>query len=292
MTFLDPRSDIVFKKLFGSKAHKNILMSFLNAVLEREEGNLIIDVTINDPHNVPETPLSKISIVDVRCTDQKQNHYILEMQVANQADYAARAQYYSSLALSRQLSTGESYSQLVPVIFVGVLDFSLFKTKNYISHHFIRDNETNAHELKHLEFHFIELEKFNKHDHELTSLVDKWIFFLKHAASLKQIPQTLHETVLEDAFTILAQGSWSRTELEAYDRYLDAIRSAKSQLETAEEIGREKGIAAGEARGERKKAIDMAQKLLNVLDVTSIAQISGLTIEEVEALKKNDSHKK
>ena len=137
MIFLDPKSDMVFKKLFGTIAHKNILMSFLNSVLERAEGEQIIDVVINDPSNVAETPLSKTSIVDVRCTDQRNNQYIIEMQVITQKDYAARAQYYSSLALSRQLASGERYHNLVPVIFVGILDFNLFESPDYIHHHLI-----------------------------------------------------------------------------------------------------------------------------------------------------------
>ena len=306
MVFLDPKSDIVFKKLFGNINHKKILMSFLNSVLERTDGMLIVDVIINDPSNVPETPLSKTSIVDVRCTDQKNNQYIIEMQVTNQKDYAARAQYYSSLALSRQLATGEGYSNLVPVIFVGILDFSLFKTQHYISHHFILDNETHAHELKHLEFHFVELEKFDKEPDELTHILDKWIYFLKHAVSLQKIPTSLNEPVLEEAFNVLAQGNWSKKELEAYDRYLDAIRSAASQLETAEEIGMAKGMAKGMAqgmakgmaqgeaqgeaqgmaKGERKKTLEIAQELLDILDAPTIAKKTGLTLQEIEELKK------
>ena len=56
MIFLDPKSDLVFKKLFGDITHKNILMSFLNSVLERVDDMRIVDVIINDPNNVAETP--------------------------------------------------------------------------------------------------------------------------------------------------------------------------------------------------------------------------------------------
>ena len=31
--FLDPKSDFVFKKIFGTKKHKNLLIHFLNDVL-------------------------------------------------------------------------------------------------------------------------------------------------------------------------------------------------------------------------------------------------------------------
>src|SRR6185436_7530469 len=126
MTFLDPRTDIAFKKLFGDMNHRPVLISFLNAVLNRSEGEKIVDVVISDPQNRADTPSAKFSIVDVRCTDQNNHHYIVEMQVSTQKDYGVRAQYYSSYALSRQLVKGDDYERLVPVIFVGVLDFTLF----------------------------------------------------------------------------------------------------------------------------------------------------------------------
>lgn len=298
MIYLNPKSDMAFKKLFGDITHKNILMSFLNSVLGRIEGEKIVDVIINDPSNVAETPLSKTSIVDVRCTDQSNNQYIIEMQVITQNDYAARAQYYSSLALSRQLASGEKYQKLVPVIFVGILDFKLFKSKQYVSHHLILDNETHVHELKHLEFHFIELEKFNKELDELSSILDKWIYFLKHAVTLQKVPESFKEPVLEEAFDILAQSNWSKRELEAYDRYLDAIRSSASQLDTAEEIGMARGIAKGIeqgitqgiaqgiAQGITQEKIEIAKQLLDVLDVATIAKKTGLSVEEIEKLKK------
>ncbi|MCX5924999.1 MAG: Rpn family recombination-promoting nuclease/putative transposase [Candidatus Dependentiae bacterium] len=283
MIYLDPKSDIAFKKLFGSAAHKNILMSFLNSVLGRQIGELIIDVVMNDPNNVAETPLSKMSIVDVRCTDQHDNQYIVEMQIVTQKNYAARAQYYSSLALSRQLASGENYEKLVPVIFIGVLDFSLFKTKKYISHHFLLDDETYEHELEHLEFHFIELPKFNKELDARSTILDKWIYFLKNAEKLQQIPVTLKEPVITQAFDILAQSNWSKAELIAYDRYLDSIRSYFSQLETAEAIGEEKGRQEGKL--EEKLAIAKELLKLKVLDSATIAHTTGLTIEQIENLK-------
>ena len=281
MIYLDPKSDIAFKKLFGSAAHKNILISFLNSVLERVEGEMIVDVTINDPSNVPETPLSKMSIVDVRCTDQHNNQYIVEMQIATQRDYAIRAQYYTALALGRQLGSRENYSKMVPVFFVGVLDFSLFEDDHdYISHHLILNKKTGTQSLRHSEFHFIELTKFNKEIDANSSILDKWIYFLKNAETMEQIPAALKNPVLKDAFDVLAQGNWSKLELEAYDRYLDSIRSAFSQLETAEAIGRQEG------KLEEKLAIAKELLKLKVLDSATIAHTTGLSIEQVEALKK------
>lgn len=291
MIFLDPKSDIAFKKLFGDGTHKNIVISFLNSVLNREEGAKIVDVIINDPNNLPETRTAKSSIVDVRCTDQNNNHYIIEMQVVAQADYTERAQYYNSLGLSRQLASGDYYGKLVPVIFVGILDFNLFKKTDYISHHHILDIETHEWDLKNLEWHFVELKKFSKQLDELTTILDKWIYFLKHAVTLQQIPSTLKDPVLEEAFSVLAQSNWTIAELEAYDRYLDAIRSSGSQLDTAKMMGKMEGKIEGKMEGKiegkMEEKIVIAKKLLAHLHSTDIAQITGLSIEVIENLKKN-----
>lgn len=281
MIYLSPKSDVAFKKLFGNIAHKNILISFLNSVLKRPEHLKIIDVTINDPANTPDRPSSKYSIVDLRCTDQNGHQHIVEMQVIDQKDYAIRAQYYAAIALARQLNSGELYKQLVPVIFIGILDFNLFNSKNYLSHQLILDNETHVHDLKHLEFHFIELPKFTKTETQLDNILDKWVYFLKNAEVLQKIPAALRETEFTDAFDILARSNWSNQELLAYDQYLDIWRSEASRIDTAE--------AKGAAKGEHKKAIEIAKQLLDILDITTIAQKTGLSIEQVKTLKKISS---
>ncbi|HEV2601551.1 MAG TPA: Rpn family recombination-promoting nuclease/putative transposase [Candidatus Babeliales bacterium] len=274
MIFMDPTSDIGFKKLFANMAHKDILISFLNSVLERTEGNKIIDVTLNDPNNLPEMREAKMSIVDVRCTDQKGHQYIIEMQVDTQKHYALRAQYYSSIALSRQLAKKENYEELVPVIFIGVLDFALFNNNpHYVSHHFILDSKTHAHELKHLEFHFIELKKFNKEVDEDSSIIDKWIYFFKHAATLQKIPSSLKNPEIKEAFDVLERGNWSLAELEAYDRYLDERRSYAGKIQYAEE------------KAEEKKALEIAKNLLDILDISTIATKTGLSVEQIKKLK-------
>jgi len=302
MVFLDPTSDIAFKKLFGDIAHKNILLSFLNSILEKTDWNKIVDVVINDPNNLRETKLSKLSIVDVRCTDQMGNQYIVEMQVEAEKDYAERAQYYSSLALSRQLTPKDEYEKLVPVIFIGVLNFNLFSNADYLSHHFILNKKTLAHDFKHLEFHVIELKKFNKNLDELHSIADKWIYFLKNAWELTKIPTELKESVLRDAFDILEQGNWSKAELEAYDRYVASLRLYRSGMKHAIQQGMEKGIEKGIKKGmkqgikEGKKEgvkegrleaqLEFAKNLLDILDIETIAKKTGLTIDQIKNLKK------
>ena len=42
--FLDPKNDLVFKRIFGTEKNKDILIHFLNDIFERQD-NPIVDVT-------------------------------------------------------------------------------------------------------------------------------------------------------------------------------------------------------------------------------------------------------
>jgi predicted transposase/invertase (TIGR01784 family) len=269
---MDPKTDIGFKKLFGDNKRKNILISFLNSVLERKEGEQIVAVDIMDPNNNRDTYHDKFSIIDIRCKDQAQKTYIIEMQKLDKKDFLERSQYYAALTYSRQIKDGEKYHLLTPVIFVGVLDFNLFNSPELISHHLIMNSQTHEHALNHLEFHFLELPKFDKKVEELDGLVDKWIYILKNAPKLNIIPQELkNPEVIEEAMESLERGTWTDTELYNYDKYWDAIRNEASALETATD----------------RTKTDIAKKMLQQLnvDIKTIAQITGLSVKELEELK-------
>ncbi len=271
--YLNPKNDIAFKKLFGDMAHTDIVISFLNSILERKEGEKIVSVFMNDTSNLPESKKLKLSIVDIRCTDQAGNQYIIEMQVATQKYYAIRAQYYSTLAFSRQLGEREEYEDiLVPVIFVGVLDFNLFDNdNNYLSHNLFLDTKTLEQKFKHLEFHFIELKKFTKKLEELKTLTEKWIYFLSNAHEQHKVPDNLTE--LKEAFLVLNKTNWEIKELNEYEQSLDRMRVKASE------------IAAATDKGKLEERISIAKQFLKILDIEIVAENTALDIEIVKKLK-------
>ena len=91
------------------------------------------------------------------------------------------------------------------------------------------DIDTQECDLNKLEWHFIELKKFHKNIDDLGTILDKWIYFFKYAITLREIPDTLSDPALLEAFSVLEQYKWSTEELEAYDRYMDAARCYTSQ---------------------------------------------------------------
>src|SRR5262245_36065828 len=79
--FADPKTDIIFKKVFGQKAHKGLLIELLNALLELDAGHRIVDIEYLSPEQLPPRKDLKLSILDVKCIDARGTHYVVEMQV-------------------------------------------------------------------------------------------------------------------------------------------------------------------------------------------------------------------
>jgi predicted transposase/invertase (TIGR01784 family) len=79
---INPLVDCVFKAILGKTQNKNLLIHFLNAVLEPEKGSLIRDVTITNPYNEREFIGDKLTVVDLKAVDQKGKSYQIEVQLA------------------------------------------------------------------------------------------------------------------------------------------------------------------------------------------------------------------
>ena len=68
MRYLDPKADLTFKKVFGE--HPDLVISLLNALLPLEPEEEVMEIEYLPAELVPENPLRKNGIVDVRCVCQ------------------------------------------------------------------------------------------------------------------------------------------------------------------------------------------------------------------------------
>jgi hypothetical protein len=82
MNFINPKTDFAFKKIFGSSESKDILISFLNAILY-EAQPVIEDWEILDPYLAPKIKGVKDTYLDVKAKITGDKTVIIEMQVLN-----------------------------------------------------------------------------------------------------------------------------------------------------------------------------------------------------------------
>jgi predicted transposase/invertase (TIGR01784 family) len=231
-------------------------------------------VTLLNPFQLPRLAGEKSSIIDVRATDEKGATFIVEMQVAEPAGFDKRVLYYTSKDYAAQINSGEDYPLLRPVYFIGVLNFNYFSGKNYLSSHLIIDEETGECNFKDMKFRFIELKKFNKEVHELESIIDKWIFFIKNADELEVMPDNIDDEGLREAYEEAAQHNWSK---EAYDAYI------YSGMRDQDDIGR---IEKAEENKRDEMILGMYEKNIPLRTIAEIAKLSEEEVLEIIKRKK------
>lgn len=275
--FLDPTIDYAFKRVFGNQAYPEITISFINSLIKSLWEIPVETVEFLDTVNQPETQELKYSVVDVRCTDQLKRQFIIEIQVRPQKFFSKRIQFYGAQAITRQMKTRQSFDAIMPVILISILDFDMIPHDEYINNYSLQHDVHHSRELDLVSYIFIELKKFNIQLDELTTIEDQWIYFIKYANDLQSIPKELatnHE--IEEAFELLKQGNLNESELASYDRAVDARRVDMDALETAK--------AAGKAEGEQKAKIELAKKLLKIMSVEKVTEMTGLSINELATL--------
>ncbi|MFK7796649.1 MAG: Rpn family recombination-promoting nuclease/putative transposase [Aureispira sp.] len=285
MKFVDVKNDIAFKKIFGNEKKTQILISFLNAILKLEGQQCIVEVDIINPYLLPRIAGEKASIIDVRAKDQKGRQFVIEMQVADVDGFGKRVQYYTCRDYSIQIDRGDQYALLKPTYFIGILDFNFFEKAEYLSNHIILDEKTHEHRLKDIRFTFIELKKFNKEVTELETLTDKWIYFIKKAEDLHLIPDNVNDTGLIEAYKDADKHSWDKEELIAYDNSYIAEQDERGKIIAAEIKGKIKG------KTEEKEGVVKRCWKKNMA-VQDIAEIAGLSIEQVQEIIKNFTNEK
>jgi predicted transposase/invertase (TIGR01784 family) len=280
---LDPKADLVFKKIFGQ--NKDLVKSFLNSVLPLADDALIDTLDYLPSEQVPRTPIKKYSIVDVRCTDQKGRIFIVEMQMGWSESFKSRLQFGTAKAYVDQLDKGGAYELLNPVYGLALIGEIFDNQTDEWYHHYkmvnIKNTET---QIKGLELIFVELPKFKATTHMQKKLGILWLRFLNEINTMSEIPHEFMDVPeICKAIELTQEASFTKEELAQYDGYWDQISLGKSIIVDAEKKGKAEGRVEGLAEGKREVALKMLYKKF---DDDTIIECSGITANELAALKK------
>lgn len=272
MRFINPKTDFAFKKIFGSEQSKDILISFLNALLYN--GNSTIeDLEILNPYLAPKIRGIKDTYLDVKAKITGDKTVIIEMQVLNVEGFEKRILYNAAKAYSIQLDAGENYNLLNPVIALTITDFEMFTNWDKVISRFALKEQDYLvdYSIYDIELVFVELPKFNKELSQLETITDKWIYFLKTARSLETVPEEIGEIPeIQKAFSIANQANLTRAELEDLEKREIYIHDQRNAITKAVNQNRR----------------EIAKRLIDVgLDDQTISQTTGLNLEEVQNLR-------
>lgn len=278
--YINPYTDFGVKKLFGEEYNKDLLISFLNALLCPQS-------PIEDLHHLPRERLPDsdrdlCSVFDVYCTLRDGSRIIVEMQKTIQEYFKDRALYYATFPIREQAIQGEWNYQLAPVYTVGVLNFTFDDREEYFHHEVVLcDRKTQEQFYDKLTMIYLEMPKFNKKLEELTTELDKWLYLLKNLARLNDRPRNMAGKIFELVFEVARVAALNPDDRAAYQRSIKGMWDMGAAMSTQRNLG----LVEGEKKGREENRFEMAQKLKALgVDLNTIAEASGFSVEEIQKL--------
>ena len=284
MKYLDPKTDLTFKKIFYK--HPDLLISLLNALLPLGDDEQIQSIEYLPTELVPQLYLHKNSIVDVLCVDAKGRKFCVEMQMEWSKSFMQRVLFNASKLYVTQAMKKDLYSELQPVYSLNLVNdtFEHDMPDTYIHNYNIVHDKNSNKVIKGLHFTFIELPKFTPHTITEKRMTILWLRFLTEIdTNTEEVPAELEESPeIHKALEELKVTGFTEEELRAYEKQLDNIRVERTLQQDSFEKGIEKGIEKGETR----KSLAIAQKMLLAgLPYSQIMDFTGLSQEQIDSLR-------
>ena len=289
-------TDFGFKRIFGTKPNKALLIDFLNSLFDGTE--VVRDVTFLNSERVGDVFAERKAIFDVYCENGQGGKFIVEMQNAYQTFFKDRSLYYATFPIREQAPKGADWNfKLQHVYVVALLNYDLcdpaFSTDS-ISHDVgLLDKQTHRVFNDKLTFKYVEISKFDKDIDHLETNYDKWLFVLRNLSRLDRQPRRLQNEVFNRLFAEAEIARFNKSELREYEDSLKAYRDIKNSLDSAEEKGIAKGMAQGiekgMAQGIKKgmaQGIEKVAKRMKALGKSSkeIHEMTGLAEDEIDKL--------
>ena len=275
---LPPKSDIVFKSIFGIEPNDR-LVDFLNNILDLNISNKD-EISICNPEIDKQKESDKFSRLDLKIKT-KDSIIDLEIQVINENNNIQRSLYYLSCLIKDSEPIGSKYDHLTTSIVIFICDF------------IIRDTDSEYHEIykfigsktgSDLNFpariHFIELPKFNKK----CQIEDrnKWMHFLTINDKMELEKVKEQDSIMNDTIEKLLYISADDKLVMEYEARLNAIRDEERRINSSFSAGVKEGRLEGRLEGK----IEIAKKMKSLeQDINFIIELTGLTEEEINNIK-------
>jgi predicted transposase/invertase (TIGR01784 family) len=289
--FADPKTDFVFKRIFGAEPNKHLLIELLNALLELDADHRIVDLTYLPPEKKVAVEELKLSIVDVHCRDIKGSQYVVEMQVLNVEGFEKRVVYNAAKTYVMQLRTSEHYPDLEDVVGVTICDFELWpgtvggETVPMLSRWRMQEQHTGSKRgLEQIQHVFLELPKYLAGENPETT-VDRWAYFFSAAENLEVIPPALDSGPFREALEVARVARFTPEEWLVYDRVKMAEQDARGALSFAQrqglEQGREQGRELGHLEGQADALLSLIEQRFGTPEQGVAAQVRKASSDQV-----------
>jgi predicted transposase/invertase (TIGR01784 family) len=292
--------DWAMRSLLVNKDNFEILEGFLSELL-RDDIHLF---EILESETEKKDRRKKFNRVDLLVKNKQGEVIIVEIQYERESDCLQRILCGTSKVITEHIQESKPYAEIVKVISVNILYYDLGQGEDYVYHgstsflglhkqdvlQLSEDQQEiyHKHEFRQIfpEYYLIKVNGLNEAPRDG---LDEWIYFLKN----EEIREDFKAKGLAKAWQVLDFMALSEQERFAYERYQEDLRHRSTMLRSSYTLGVKKGVKQGIRQGvkhglmqgERKKAREIALRLIDVLDEQTIALKTGLSVEEITSLK-------
>ena len=283
--FIDLRIDWAFKYVYGTRGNEDLLLELLTAILPEKR---ICKVTLCEQEQMPDRHEQRKAVFDVNCTTENEESFIIEMQYAEQNDFANRMMYYSGFPIRNDVRKGENVYKFRPVYVIGILNFlmpGVERNDRLINRYSVR-NDRHPHAMLFDDWHCItvELPKLGD-DPKKLSAQEMQLYVIKNSGSMSARPDEFKGKAFDKLFGVINFASMSEKDQEMYESEFRWILNRNSEMATALEKGLEQGRAEGRAEGALEKALEAARNMKTEGIATDIiAKCTDLTMEQIDSL--------
>lgn len=252
---IDPKVDYAFKRLFGLERNRTLLIHLLHAILQPTPEERIVTLEILNPFSDKEKLDDKLSILDLKARDQSGRQFNIEMQLLAYGAFRQRVLYYWAKLHQGQLLEGMDYRQLRPTVSVCFVNTMLFPAVPAWHLKFkLRERGGQVAFSDDLAVHILELPKFTRRSEDLSTPLDIWLYFLRHAERLDTdaLPETLNNPDIHHAMEELRMLTQSEMERERYESRLKMQRDIYTSRAEARDEGLEEGRKEGLEEGRKE----------------------------------------
>ena len=271
--YINPFTDVCFKRIFGQELSKPLLIDFLNNLLKGEK--TIVDLRFLDKEQPALFKEDRSLIYDVFCELESGEQIIVEMQNCNQAYFKNRSIYYVSEAIARQGERGVDWQFNIKAVYlIAFLNYRLpdigdeFRTDAMLM-----DKKSKAEFSDKIRLVYLQLPLFQKEAEACENDFDRWIYVLKNMETFNRLPWMAKDSVFHRLSEIADVSAMTKAERQKYDY---AIRKYRDNLCVYEGV-----LQTGRAQERAEIALKMKA---DGMPLDLIIKYSGLSADQINAL--------
>lgn len=275
--FINPFTDVGFKRIFGQEVSKPVLLAFLNSLLEGERR--IVDLKFLDKEQLGLESGDRSLIYDIYCETETGEHIIVEMQNKYQPYFKERSIYYTARSIVEQGERGSQWNYDIKAVYlVAFLNFKISDiSKDFRTDVALMDMKERTLFSDKVRLVYLQLPYFTKEAEECETIFEKIIYTLKHMDILQRMPWMAQNAVFKRLSEIAEVASLNSEERRKYDESLRAYRDTLAVMDGQ--------FVQGEQKGRAEEKLANARSLKeNGVPADIIAKSLGLTAEEIERL--------